>query len=137
MMKFSLSASRIGWKAEQLHWRSKMPKLGFGQIPEPLRFSQALEVGQDLSACFLGTAGSEPADDLADGSIGKLDVVIESEPASIRGGIDLPALIVALEEVALRHAVGENFVLDPLSRLKVEQLVEKVLISFQNLGKED
>ena len=85
-----------------------------------LRFCQALEIGQDLGACILSAASGVPADDLANGSIRELYVVIESEAASIRDGLDFPTLIVALEGITRCHAVSENLVLDPFSRLKVE-----------------
>ena len=85
-----------------------------------LRFRQALEVGQDLGARVLRTAGGEPADDLANGPVGELNVIIEGEAASVRSGIDFPTLIVAFEKITRGHAVGENLVLDPFSGLKVE-----------------
>ena len=46
-------------------------------------------------------------------------MIIESKPTAIRSGIDLPALIIALE-ITLGHAVAENLVLDPFGRLKPE-----------------
>jgi hypothetical protein len=82
-------------------------------------FNQAFEVGEDLSASLPGTASSKISNDLANWSIMELDVVIESKPAAICGGFDLPALIAVLE-VALCHAVCENPIHDPLGDHKIE-----------------
>ena len=61
---------------------------------------EAFELRQNLLARCPGIRSGEPTDDLADGPVGELDVIVETEPTAIWRRLDFPPLIVALEEVA-------------------------------------
>ena len=84
-------------------------------------FSQPLEVRQDPDPGLPRIPRGEPADDLPDRTIGELDVVVKSESAAGRRGLDLPTLIVALE-VPRRHAVSKDFILHPFCGLEMEPI---------------